>query len=172
MANKLMKKKTSVQKIVKKAKPMAATTSAPAEKIAGPSVTMPQGEHVIAVGRRKTATARVRVYKTAGDFIVNGKVVGEYFRGITGAPTFYNAPFTATDSVGKYATSVKVAGSGIQAQLDAVVHGISRALLKINPDFRPLLKSQGLLSRDDRMKETRKVGTGGKARRRKQSPKR
>jgi small subunit ribosomal protein S9 len=104
--------------------------------------------------------------------VINGKVVGEYFRNITNAQIRYNLPFVTADVLGKYAVTVKVQGSGIAAQLDAVNLGISRALVKMNPDYQPLLKKAGLLTRDDRMKETRKIGTGGKARRAKQSPKR
>jgi small subunit ribosomal protein S9 len=124
------------------------------------------------VGRRKTATARVRIYKDAGDFIVNNKVVGDYFANIVNAPTLYTQPFTLTDTQGKHAVIVKVDGSGVNAQLDATLHGIGRALIKLNPEYRTALKAAGFLSRDDRMKETRKIGTGGKARRAKQSPKR
>lgn len=169
MANKL-KKKTSVQKVVKKAKPVV---SARAERAHMPAnVTLPKGEYVSAVGRRKTATARVRLYKEQGDFIVNNKVVGEYFGNVNNAPVSYTKPFVVTETQGKYAVAIKVEGSGTNAQLDAVVHGISRALVKLNPDLRPFLKKEGLLTRDDRMRETRKIGTGGKARRAKQSPKR
>jgi len=170
MANKI-KKKTAVQKVVKKIKPVV---QAHAESSNHPAsnVTLPKGEYVTAVGRRKTATARVRIYKEAGDFIVNNKVVGEYFANIVHAPTIYTQPFILTDTQGKYAVTVKVNGSGTNAQIEAVVHGITRALIKLNPDFHILLKREGLLTRDDRMKETRKIGTGGKARRAKQSPKR
>jgi small subunit ribosomal protein S9 len=169
MANKL-KKKTVVQKVVKKQK---AAAPVHADKAKIPShLSVPKGEFVAAVGRRKTATARVRIYQEAGDFVVNNKVVGEYFASVPHAPTLYTQPFTVTDTQGKYAVTVKVEGSGLNAQLDAVVHGIARALVKLNPDLRPLLKTFSLLSRDDRMKETRKIGTGGKARRAKQSPKR
>lgn len=174
MANKLVKKKTTVQKIVKKQKPVVAPAADKNVKSATPltAITMPQGEFVTAVGRRKSAAARVRLYKVAGDFIVNGKVVGEYFSGILNSSSLYNLPFIAGGAQGKYAVSVKVNGSGLRAQIDAVNHGVSRALIKMDPELRPLLKKAGLLSRDDRMKETRKIGTGGKARRTKQSPKR
>jgi len=169
MANKL-KKKPVVQKVVKKLKPL---TQVHADKPKLPAnVTMPKGEYVSAVGRRKTATATVRIYKEAGDFIVNNKVVGDYFANIVDAPTLYTQPFVLTDTQGKYAVMVKVNGSGTNAQLDASLHGIARALIKLDPEFRPALKAAGFLSRDDRMKETRKIGTGGKARRAKQSPKR
>ncbi len=169
MANKL-KKKTIVQKVVKKQKPVLPVQADQSKELV--QISLPKGEYVTAVGRRKTATARIRLYKEAGDFIVNGKVVGEYFGNVSQASAHYTQPFAVTDSQGKFAASVKVTGSGIQAQLDAVVHGLSRALVKLNPDYQTLLKKEGLLSRDDRMRETRKIGTGGKARRAKQSPKR
>ncbi len=173
MANKLVKKK-SVQKVVKKLKP--ATVADHAEKSTKTSTaatfTLPTGSYVVAVGRRKAATARVRLYKGAGDFVVNGKLVSEYFNSVLHAPSLYNLPLVTANVQGKYAISAKVMGSGLQAQLDAVNHAVSRALIKADPELRLVLKKAGLLSRDDRMKETRKIGTGGKARRTKQSPKR
>jgi small subunit ribosomal protein S9 len=172
MANKLQKKKTTVQKVVKKVKPQAAASGAKNVRSTASTIQMPQGEFLATVGRRKTASARVRLYKQPGDFIVNGKLVSEYFSTVPYAPTEYNLPFTTVDVQGKYAVSVKVSGSGTHAQLDAMKQGIARALVKLNPEFRVPLKRQGLLTRDDRMKETRKIGTGGKARRAKQSPKR
>jgi small subunit ribosomal protein S9 len=170
MANKI-KKKASVQKVVKKQKPIVPQTTKAAK---GVSVhfTVPSGEFAGAVGRRKTATARVRVYRQPGDFVVNDKLVSDYFRTIINAPALYNAPLIAIDHLGQHAITVKVSGSGLRAQLDAVNHGIARALIKLNPDLRGSLKTGGFLKRDDRMKETRKIGKGGKARRTKQSPKR
>ena len=170
MAQRLKKKNTTVKKVIKKAptrpirseKANAATTN----------FSIPNSEYTGAVGRRKVATARVRVYSKPGDFVVNGKVVGEYFATITQAATLYNKPFAILDLVGKHAVTVKVSGSGIRSQLDAMIHGIARALVKMNIDYKPLMKEAGLLTRDDRMKETRKIGMGGKARRKRQSPKR
>jgi small subunit ribosomal protein S9 len=131
-----------------------------------------QTDYIYAVGRRKAATARVRLYLKEGDLLVNGKGAGEYFPGAL-ATTKYTKPFTLTDSLGKFSFSAKVSGSGKSAQLDAVVHGLSRALAKHDADaYRSVLKKAGLLTRDARMKESRKIGTGGKARRKKQSPKR
>lgn len=170
MANKLSKKKTTIQKVVKKQKPVVMAQTKASRVLT--NFTIPTGEFVTAVGRRKTATARVRVYRHAGDFVVNDKVVGEYFDGVANGSVRYNRPLMITNTLGDHAITVKVNGSGIAAQLEAVVLGISRCLIKLNPDLRPLLKKEGLLSRDDRMKETRKIGTGGKARRTKQSPKR
>ncbi len=171
MANKLSKKNTSVQKIVTiKVQPKLGANKP--FKTPAQGVAIPRGEYVSAVGRRKTATARVRLYKEPGDFVVNEKVVGDYFANIKQAPSLYNMPMIAAGVQGKHAVSVKVGGSGLNSQLGAVVHGIARALLKIDPTYRTLLKEKGLLTRDDRMKETRKIGKGGKARRTKQSPKR
>jgi len=128
--------------------------------------------YTYAVGRRKTATARVRLFSKAGDSLVNGKPVAEYFPGIVFNRRLIK-PFSVTQTKDKFSFSAKVAGSGIEAQLEAVIHGLSRALSVLDKEsYRSLLKKAGLLTRDSRMKESRKVGTGGKARRKKQSPKR
>ncbi|MBQ6154266.1 30S ribosomal protein S9 [bacterium] len=132
----------------------------------------PKGEYVATVGRRKTSTARVRLYAKAGDFVVNGMAVGKYFESVPNAATTYNLPFVTTNTLGKYAVTVKVIGGGKHGQLGALTHGLARALVKMNPEYRELFKETSLLTRDDRMKETRKIGTGGKARRKRQSPKR
>lgn len=164
-----LKKNTKVQKVIKKAQPVA-----PAAAKAGTTMnfTVPTGEYIEATGRRKVATARVRLYQTAGEFVVNDKVVGAYFRNVRNADFRYLQPFKLTGTEKKFTVVVKVNGSGVSAQLEAVIHGVARALVKFNPEFRTLLKPAGLLVRDDRMKETRKVGMGGKARRSRQSPKR
>lgn len=129
-------------------------------------------DYIRTVGRRKTAVARVRLFKKSGDMLVNDLPVGKYFGGQVAAKQFLQ-PFEVTNTVGKYSFTAKVEGSGKAAQLGALVHGLSRALSSLDPTaFRTLLKKAGLLTRDPRMKESRKVGTGGKARRRKQSPKR
>lgn len=132
-----------------------------------------------ALGRRKTATARVRLYQSASvpgqenvQLTVNGKPAEEYFPGELAKKKF-RQPFVLTETLQKISASVVVRGSGKTGQLEAVVHGLARALALVNRDkFRPLLKASGLLTRDSRAKERRKVGTGGKARRSKQSPKR
>lgn len=169
MATKLKKKNNSVKKVVKKVQPtVAGSKVAAANRVFQiPKVAFTEG-----VGRRKNATARVRIYEGNGDFVINDKVAGEYFRNINTAAAIYNLPFDVTGTLGKFAVTVKVSGSGVKGQIYAVVHGLSRALVKFNPDFQPLLKQGGLLTRDSRMKESRKVGMGGKARRQRQSPKR
>lgn len=137
-----------------------------------------KGNYTHAVGRRKTATARVRLFstptvpETKSQLIVNGVPAEEYFPGEINKSLF-RRPFTLTGTLNKYSASAKVSGSGRSSQLDAVVHGISRALSSIDREsFRATLKKAGLLTRDPRAKERRKVGTGGRARRQKQSPKR
>ncbi len=123
------------------------------------------------VGRRKEAIARVRISPGQGQITINGKPVGEYFLG----PVFqklYNRPLELTKTIGKYSISVKVEGGGRVSQLGAVIHGISRAIAKIEPTLRTVLKKDGLLTRDARVKERRKYGLAQKARAKKQSPKR
>ncbi len=171
MALKLSKKNTKVKKIVKKRKATRVRKSATA-MVLDSSVVMPTGKYVEAVGRRKVATARVRIYEDGGDFVVNGKVAGKYFSTVANAQARYIVPFELTGTRGKFGVSVLVNGSGPAAQLGAMIHGIARALVSYDPAFKALLKPSGLLTRDDRMKETRKIGMGGKARRKRQSPKR
>lgn len=128
-------------------------------------------DYTFAVGRRKGAVARVRLYSGRGESSVNSKPVNEYFNGAA-ATKLWSRPFDLTKTAGKYWVSVKVEGGGKAGQLDAVVLGMARALSTFDPDLRPSLKKHGLLTRDARIRERRKVGTGGKSRRKKQSPKR
>lgn len=172
MARKLAKKTTQPKKVIKKQPKKVVKPAQAVKAIQNSEVKTPQGEYVEGVGRRKVATARVRIYEAKGDFIVNDQLVGQYFANIPMAAKYFNKPFDLTGTKGKFAVTAKVSGSGIKAQLGAIVHGLARALIKYDPTFRPLLKQDGLLTRDDRMKETRKVGRGGKARRKRQSPKR
>jgi small subunit ribosomal protein S9 len=128
--------------------------------------------YVFAVGRRKTAVARVRLFAGKGQMIVNGIPAEQYFPGEV-ARAAWLKPFTVTDTVGKYYATVKVEGGGKSAQLGAVVHGLARALDKENRQlYHSALKKAGLLTRDPRAKERRKPGQMGKARKKKQSPKR
>lgn len=128
--------------------------------------------YIFAVGRRKSATARVRLIKGKGENLVNSKPISEYFPGVLNA-ALYQKPFDLTETAGKYYVSVKVVGGGKDGQLDAVIHGIARAFsLEDSKKFRSPLKKAGLLTRDSRIRQRRMVGTGGKARREKQSPKR
>jgi small subunit ribosomal protein S9 len=127
---------------------------------------------IYAIGRRRTSSARVRLFKSKGENLVNDKPFEEYFPGEV-AREAWEKPFKLTDTLGKYYVTVRVIGGGKKGQLEAVIHGIARALNSTNKEkFRASLKKAGLLTRDSRIRERRKVGTGGKARRKKQSPKR
>jgi len=129
-------------------------------------------DYTYAVGRRKTSSARVRLFKGKKESLINGEVIGKYFSGEI-ARQKWQKPFEITNTLGKYFVSVKVVGGGKEGQLDAVLHGIARAFSKLDPEsYRKLLKAEGLLTRDARKRQRRMVGTGGKSRRKKQSPKR
>lgn len=126
---------------------------------------------VSVVGRRKEAVARVRLLDGNGVMTVNGKPITEYFSGAI-FQKLYTRPLELTKTVGKYNVSAKLVGGGTASQLDAFMHGLSRAIAKIQPDLRTVLKQEGLLKRDARVKERRKYGNAQKARAKKQSPKR
>lgn len=123
-----------------------------------------------AVGRRKTSIARVRLSAGDGTIIVNEKPVTQYF-GHEAYQLAIQQPFKVTETVGKFNVAACLNGGGTSAQVDALRHGISRALVLMNADLRKPLKTVGLLTRDSREKERRKVGCR-KARRRPQYSKR
>ncbi len=128
--------------------------------------------YTYAVGRRRSASARVRLFKGKEKSMVNNIPIEEYFPNEVDKIK-YEKPFKLTETLGKYYVTVKVVGGGKQGQLDAVIHGIARTFNALNREkYRPAVKKAGLLTRDSRVRERRKVGTGGKARRKKQSPKR
>ena len=111
-------------------------------------------------GRRKTSVARVWLYEKAkrpdlGGLIVNEKPIEEYFPSEKAALK-YSRPFQITVTVGKFVGTIKVEGGGRSGQLDAVTHGIARALEKFNPEFREQLKKEDLMTRDPRQKERKK----------------
>jgi len=125
-----------------------------------------------AVGRRKESSARIRLFEGRGENLVNDKKESEYFQGVVLSKLLVK-PFDATESEGKYYYTARIVGGGKNGQLDALVLGIARALAKVSPDkFKFLLRKARLLTRDSRARLRRMVGTGGKARRMKQSPKR
>lgn len=144
-----------------------------------------QKSYIASVGRKKEAVARVRLYKdfksqvywgdkkiNKGDIFVNGVLADDYFTDVAMRKMFFE-PISIVGANDKYALTIKVTGGGIKGQLGACVHGISRALILINEDeYKPMLRKKGLLTRDYRTRQRRMVGTGGKARRMKQSPKR
>ena len=109
-------------------------------------------------GRRKSSVARVRVYENGtGAITINGRDINEYF-GLDTLKLVVNQPLVTTETVGKLDVVVTVAGGGVSGQAGAIRHGISRALVVLNPEYRPALKAAGFLSRDPRMKERKKYG--------------
>ncbi len=138
-----------------------------------------------ATGRRKSAIARVRLYLGTkgnkppkinasvekGSIMVNDLPVDAYFQ-MDMYKSLYNLPIVLSDAVGRFAISILTQGGGKKSQLSAVQLGLSRALELVDAENRAKLKPVGLLSRDARVRERRKPGTGGRARRQKQSPKR
>jgi small subunit ribosomal protein S9 len=112
------------------------------------------------LGRRKSAVARVRIQPGAGGFLVNGRPVDEFFRTIQSQKRV-RAPLQVTETTQGYDIAVNVQGGGPAGQADAVVLGIARALKKINPGFDDVLRANGLLTRDSRMKERKKYGRRG-----------
>ena len=108
-------------------------------------------------GRRKTSVARVKLFPGEGAIIVNGTPSEELFPGTESQRTIVQ-PLLVTDSISKYNAVVKVAGGGISGQSDAISHGIARALAKADDNLKPILRQNGLLTRDSRVKERKKVG--------------
>jgi len=110
-----------------------------------------------ATGRRKTAVARVRLYPGEGAIVINGKPCEEIFSQ-TRLRKIIQQPLSVTDSIDKYSISIKVVGGGPAGQTGAIQLGIARALLVADNSLRPVLKRQGLLTRDSRIKERKKYG--------------
>ncbi|MGX8797201.1 30S ribosomal protein S9 [Fusibacter sp. JL298sf-3] len=108
-------------------------------------------------GRRKTSVARVRLVPGTGKFIVNGRDVDEFFNFDT-LRREVRRPLDLTNNAGKFDVIVRVHGGGFTGQAGAVRHGLSRALLQVDSENRPVLKAAGFLTRDPRMKERKKYG--------------
>lgn len=143
-------------------------------------------EYTHAVGRRKEAVARVRLYEHVkpdmkwgeapikkGEILVNEKPISEYFPSEV-QKRLYTEPLRLTNTHQQnFAITIRVSGGGRAGQLDAVIAALANALNRLDREkYRPVLKKKGLLTRDSRIRQRRKVGTGGKSRRKKQSPKR
>ena len=109
-------------------------------------------------GRRKTAVARVRLYPGTGEISVNGKTSDEYFGGRGLYQQVIRQPLALTNTVERFNVLVRVSGGGVSGQAGAVRHGIARALTRADIELRPGLKRAGLLTRDAREKERKKVG--------------
>ncbi|MBQ8093823.1 MAG: 30S ribosomal protein S9 [Clostridia bacterium] len=110
-----------------------------------------------AVGRRKKAIARVRLVPGDGKIVINGRDIDNYF-GLETLKMTVRQPLVLTSLEGRYDILVNVYGGGLSGQAGAIRHGISRALLKVDPDLRSSLKKAGFLTRDPRMKERKKYG--------------
>ena len=108
-------------------------------------------------GRRKKSIARVYVLPGKGNITINNRNIDDYF-GLETLKVIVRQPLVATDTVEKYDVKVNVKGGGYTGQAGAIRHGIARALLKVDEDFRPTLKQAGYLTRDPRMKERKKYG--------------
>ena len=109
-------------------------------------------------GRRKSSVARVRLYQGGtGSITINGRDIDDYF-GLDTLKLIVRQPLVATKTLGTVDIVCTVAGGGVSGQAGAIRHGISRALLQVNPEFRPVLKAAGFLTRDPRMKERKKYG--------------
>jgi small subunit ribosomal protein S9 len=108
-------------------------------------------------GRRKCAIAQVKLFPGTGEIVINGKSYQQLFPGVAHRH-FVEHAFIATDTLGKYNAEIKVIGGGISGQAVAIRHGIARTLVKINESFKSVLRKEGLLTRDPRVKERKKYG--------------
>ena len=109
-------------------------------------------------GRRKSSVARVHLFENGtGAITINGRDIEDYF-GLDTLKMVVRQPLVTTGLVGKVDVNVTVAGGGVSGQAGAIRHGIARALLLVNPEYRPALKAAGFLTRDPRMKERKKYG--------------
>ncbi|MFO1441983.1 30S ribosomal protein S9 [Bacillus sp. Bva_UNVM-123] len=114
----------------------------------------------IGTGRRKSSVARVRLVPGNGNIIINDREIENYIP-FAALRAVVNQPLVATETQGSYDVLVNVHGGGYTGQAGAIRHGIARALLQVDPEYRPTLKAAGLLTRDARMKERKKYGLKG-----------
>ncbi|MDP4086755.1 MAG: 30S ribosomal protein S9 [Bacillota bacterium] len=114
----------------------------------------------IGTGRRKSSVARVRLVPGTGKIVINDRDIMDYIP-FEALRVIVNQPLVATETLGSYDVLVNVSGGGYTGQAGAIRHGIARALLQADPEFRPTLKRAGLLTRDARMKERKKYGLKG-----------
>ena len=118
---------------------------------------MAKSEKYYGTGRRKKSIARVYLVPGKGDVIINKRNMDEYF-GLETLKVIVRQPLVATETADKYDVMVNVKGGGYTGQAGAIRHGIARALLQVDNEFRPTLKKAGYLTRDPRMKERKKYG--------------
>ncbi|HYR03389.1 MAG: rpsI [Deltaproteobacteria bacterium] len=117
-------------------------------------------ERYYATGKRKSAVARVWMWSGAGQITINKRPIDDYVKRET-AKMVIRQPLELTETAGKYDIYVNVRGGGLSGQAGAIKHGIAKALLEISPEFRPVLKKAGLITRDSRIKERKKYGQRG-----------
>ena len=108
-------------------------------------------------GRRKSSVARVRIVPGTGKITINDRDIDDFF-GLETLKVVVRQPLVATDTLGKFDVIAKVSGGGFTGQAGAIRHGLSRALLTVDEEYRPALKAAGFLTRDPRMKERKKYG--------------
>ena len=114
----------------------------------------------VAIGRRKTAGARIRMNAGSGKIVINGRPLDEYFKTQALQNTVL-APFEVVKQVNQFDLKVNADGGGLQGQAGALRLAVSRALIEVNPELRAVLKAEGFLRRDPRMKERKKPGQPG-----------
>lgn len=119
---------------------------------------MAEGQYFYGTGRRKAAVARVRLYPGGGAVTVNGRPAREYFGGRDIHRVNLELPLRLTNALDRFDVSVRVVGGGVSGQVGAVRLGIARALSRSDIELRPVLKRAGMLTRDARVKERKKVG--------------
>ncbi len=113
--------------------------------------------YVHGTGRRKCAIAQVKLFKGNGEISVNGKAYKELFPTVAHRNKI-EKPMIVTETLGKYSAEIKVTGGGVTGQAGAICHGLARALVATNENFKPVLRKEGLLTRDPRVKERKKYG--------------
>ena len=114
--------------------------------------------YLYGTGRRKSSVARVQLYQGGtGSITINGRDIEEYF-GLETLKMVVRQPLASVNELGKVDIVATVAGGGVSGQAGALLHGIARALLLVNPEYRAILKKAGFLTRDPRMKERKKYG--------------
>lgn len=113
---------------------------------------------IMATGRRKCAIAVVKLVKGKGRVFINGKTLAAYIGNRPALEMLIFKPLALTENMENFDIRVKAVGGGISSQAGAIRHGISRALLEVNPEFRSILKAEGMLTRDSRVKERKKYG--------------
>lgn len=159
-------KKEAVKKVALKptvSKPaVAKKVSTPKEsrildRSVGKESVVPKSRYIEAIGRRKTSVARVRLMINESGIKINGKDYKDYFK-VSKLQEIINAPLIILELKDKYGFSIIVVGGGIFSQAEAIRHGITRALIKLNAEFRKRLKKYGFITRDSRMVERKKYG--------------